>query len=266
VPAPQLRDDRHRDPIAHPFMTGTRASTSVLALAACLVLPSALLMQHAHAEDAPSAGRMPTDSIHFELPAQPLAEALRVYGRITEELVIVQTRLVEGRTSAPVKGEYPPHEALRRLLAGTGLQASVSSADEIVIVPRPETSPPSAPTRTLAINAAVIDGVMAGGDNRSYAALLQTRLTQALCASPATRPGSYRLVAQLRIDNSGLVVASRIVESTGRAERDAAIEQAMSALVLDSAPPATLQEPVTILLRPQGNSVDTDCSQFGGEE
>ena len=101
---------------------------------------------------------------------------------------------------------------------------------------------------------------MAGGrDNRAYAAMIQARLAEVLCASPQTRPGSFRLVVQLRIDGSGAVSASRVVGSTGTPERDAAIVHAIRTLVFDSAPPAALEQPVTILFRSSNDGTSGDC-------
>jgi len=50
---------------------------------------------------------------------------------------------------------------------------------------------------------------------RSYASLIQMRLTDALCKSPLTRPDAYRLVAQMRFDQPGTVIASKLVSSAG---------------------------------------------------
>ncbi|WP_205172927.1 TonB C-terminal domain-containing protein, partial [Burkholderia sp. LMG 13014] len=84
-------------------------------------------------------------------------------------------------------------------------------------------------------------------------------LIDALCAQPGAVPGSYRLVAQVRIDNRGAVVAVNMVASSGSAARDAAVMRALRAMKLDDAPPADLPQPVTILLRPAGNGVHFRC-------
>jgi hypothetical protein len=245
-------------------MAGTRVSASAAVLAICLVY-CALAIQRAHAEDAGAAGLTSASTLHFDVPAQPLSDALSAYGHIAERLVIAPSRYVNGLMSAALNGDYSPREALQRLLAGTGLQASFANADEAIIIPLPQTAQQNEASAPAAVTASAIDGVTAGGDYRTYAAMVQTRLTEALCASPLTRPGSYRLVAQFLLAGTGVVKASRILASTGMPERDAAIERVMAALVLDAAPPASLPEPVTILLRPQGNGVGTDCSQFGDE-
>ncbi len=245
------------------FMTGKRASTSVMSLAACLMLWSALMIQSARAQDAGRTESASAEAIRFDLPAQPLAEALQAYGRVAELSVMAQTELLNGRVSAPVNGSYPVREALQRLLAGTGLQARFSGDTEAIIVPLPLEQQPALPdTPSVMIPSSAIDGALAGDGFDAYNAMVQTRLTEALCASPETRPGSYRAVVQMRIGDGGAVVAAKLAGSTGDPARDTAITQAMHTLVLDSAPPADLPQPVTILLRPHGDGVNTDCAQF----
>jgi hypothetical protein len=246
-------------------MTGTRASTSVLALAACLVLWNALMMQSVHAQDAGLANRTSADTIHFDLPAQPLAQVLQAFGRMTELVVVVPRPLLDGRISAPISGDYLPSDALRRVLAGTGLGANFIGADEAMIAPLAASQQPSLPADFPLVAANAIDGVMAGGDYRSYVAMIQTRLTSALCASALTRPENYRLALQLLIDEKGTVTSANLLDSSGLPERDTAIERTLRTLVLDSPPPAGFPEPITILLRPAGNGVRVDCTQADGQ-
>jgi hypothetical protein len=201
-----------------------------------------------------------TGIVHFDLPAQALDQLLQAF-RATELVVVVSKSLLEGRTSAPVNGDYLPSDALRRALVGTGLEANFLGTDQAIITPLSSAHPASPLPDSSRIPAADIDGVLAGGDYRPYVSMIQTRLTEALCASALTRPGNYRLVAQLLIDHEGTVVAADVVGSTGLPNRDRAIGHAMHTLVLDSPPPAALPEPITILLRPVGNGVHIDCPQ-----
>src|ERR1700748_2042505 len=113
-------------------MVGTRALTSASLLAACSMY-CALTVQTAHAEETSPADRLPSSTLHFDLPAQPLSDALSAYGHIAQRMVIAPSQYVEGRTSAPISGEYSPREALQRLLIGTGLQASFANADEAIV-------------------------------------------------------------------------------------------------------------------------------------
>ncbi len=237
----------------------TRASTSVVALVACVVLQSVLPMSRVQAEDVDAASDVSAGAIHFDLPAQPLSEALRAYGSMTDLTVIARASLLDGLTSTPVSGNYSPREALQRLLSNTGLQANFTGTDEAVIARASLAQPASASSLPVAITASDIDGVVDDA-GRSYAATVQAQLAEVLCASPRTRPGNYRMVVQLRIGDSGSVIASDLVQSTGVPERDAAIEQAMRTLVMDTPPPSALAQPITILVRPRGNGLDTDCN------
>jgi hypothetical protein len=202
--------------------------------------------------------------MHFELPAQPLALTLQAFGRMTEMVLLAPAPLLEGRTSAAVSGDFAPRDALARVLEGTGLQADFSGPDEAMIVAQTVPATPDATasglvqTQPLPV-ALPVDGLGEDGEQLAYAAMIQQRLTDALCAQDATRPGDYRLVAQLRIDDKGVVSATELVASSGSPRRDAAIEAALRTLKLDAAPPAGLPGPVTILLRPSGNGVHINC-------
>ena len=88
------------------------------------------------------------------------------------------------------------------MLAGTGLRAEFSRPDEAIIVAQPAAEQAPATADTPADAALPIDGIGDSGDRRAFAGLLQAHLIDALCAQGAV-PGSYRLVAQVRIDNRG---------------------------------------------------------------
>ncbi|MBN3793216.1 TonB C-terminal domain-containing protein [Burkholderia sp. Ac-20353] len=240
-------------------MTRSRAPAGVLALAVCLMFVASIV-RFACAQEAPRGGRQPGTTVHFDLPAQPLAKALQDFARISELIVLAPEPLLEGRTSAPIVGDFLPRDALERVLAGTGLRADFIQPDEAMIVAQPATreAAPDAPDAMLG-GALPIDGIGDSDERRAYAGMLQARLIDALCALPALVPGGYRLVAQVRIDDKGAVVAVNLVASSGLGVRDAAILRALRALKLDAAPPAGLPQPVTIMLRPVGSGVHFRC-------
>lgn len=206
--------------------------------------------------------------IHFDLLAQPLDQALDAYEHIARQDVLIDGNLLGGRTSAPVTGDYSPPDALRRLLAGTGLQVNFIGSNAAVVIPSPEpaASSPSTPEGQAhaeppaGIFGANIDGV---GDHVAYAELVQSRLTDALCQSSQTWPGNYRMVVQLDIDVSGTVTNAKVAGPSD-ALRKAAVARIARSLVLGEGPPAGLKQPVTILLRPLGNGVVPDCPQSEG--
>lgn len=62
-------------------------------------------------------------SANFEIEAQPLSKALVRYSEQSRVVIVAPVELVDGRTSAPVRGVLAPDEALSALLEGTGLAA-----------------------------------------------------------------------------------------------------------------------------------------------
>ncbi|MBN3790717.1 secretin and TonB N terminus short domain protein [Burkholderia sp. Ac-20353] len=215
------------------------------------------MMQCAHAQ---AAGEQAVSTIRFELPAQPLQDAINAYGQLADMAVLVDSGVLAGRTSSAVSGAFRPRDALQRLLAGTGLRARFPGPDEAIIEVSPAASVRDVPASPL-VFASDVAGLEAGGaDAVAYAGMLQSRLTDALCQSPATRPGAYRLLMQLNIGPTGAIVAARLLGTTGDGRRDAAIEHAVRALELDSGPPAALRQPTTVLLRLQTDGVVSVCS------
>ncbi len=204
--------------------------------------------------------------MHFDLPAQSLASALQSYIDQTDLSVLVQSSMIAQRMSAPVQGDYTSREALQRLLVGTGLTVRFLGEAAAAIVALPQTQQSAAATPSEVIPPTDIAGIMAGGvDYRPYVALVQQQLGEALCASPQTRPGNYRLLVQLSVTRSGTVGVARLVDSTGDPVRDAAIAQTLRQLAFDLPPPAAMPQPITILFRPQGGGILADCpSPEGG--
>ncbi len=78
------------------------------------------------------------DAKAFDVPAMPLADALALFARQASSHVTIIGRLAPGLRSAAVAGTMAPAEALRRLLAGTGVPGSVSGR---AVVVRGEGSP-----------------------------------------------------------------------------------------------------------------------------
>jgi len=91
-------------------------------------------------------------SVHAEAPAgtetrQSLADALEAYAKATGYQLVYRSDLTAGLTSNSVPPNTPPEEALRQLLAGTGLEFSFVNSRTIVIwkategTGRPNTAP-----------------------------------------------------------------------------------------------------------------------------
>ncbi len=77
----------------------------------------------------------------FDIPAQPLSEALIEFARQSRINVVAPKSVTEGRISSPVSGDMEPSEALDRLMQSTGV-GSVQSKDGSYILVRAVASAP----------------------------------------------------------------------------------------------------------------------------
>ncbi|HEX2078096.1 MAG TPA: TonB-dependent siderophore receptor [Longimicrobium sp.] len=77
-----------------------------------------------------------TAAIRFDVPAQPLADALRAYSRQAGVRVQLDVSAAAGVRSRAVSGAHTAPEALRLLLAGTGLSAQFTDGGETALVAR----------------------------------------------------------------------------------------------------------------------------------
>ncbi|MGE5565314.1 MAG: TonB-dependent receptor plug domain-containing protein, partial [Parcubacteria group bacterium] len=69
----------------------------------------------------------------YNIPAQSLAESLRAYGLESGEQIIFAERMVTGRQAPALQGAYNPDQALKILLADSGLTATRSETGGIMI-------------------------------------------------------------------------------------------------------------------------------------
>lgn len=177
--------------------------------------------------------------IRFDIPAQPLAEALHAFGQQSGMAVLVDRELTARQRSMPLTGMFSARDGLRGLLEGTGLMARYSSA-EAVTVQRVSLPAPAPGPR----------GAGSAGAASNYARTLQRAVEQALCRNALARPGHYRAAVQVWIDARGALAQSRLLASTGDPQRDSALVQSLRGLQLERPPPSALAQPVTLLLLP----------------
>ncbi|MGH8229664.1 MAG: STN domain-containing protein, partial [Steroidobacteraceae bacterium] len=69
----------------------------------------------------------------FDLPAQPLADSLRAVASVTRINIVFDPNVVAGMRAPPLRGSATARDALRTLLAGTGLTPVSVSAGTIRI-------------------------------------------------------------------------------------------------------------------------------------
>jgi iron complex outermembrane recepter protein len=100
---------------------------------------------------------------NFDIPAQPLANALITFGRQSGLQVTAQGPLVEGRSSSAIQGSYSPAEALSRLLTGTGLTYRFEGNDAVRLEPAP-----TAPTGAIQLGPVRVESAGESDDTRQW--------------------------------------------------------------------------------------------------
>lgn len=186
----------------------------------------------------------------FDIPAQPLIAALNQFADVSGRSALFPGTLVDGRRSAAVRGRHTAGGALRRLLRGSGLQMEeISSGRVAALVLKPDDAGALAEGPAAPVPASL------GG----YEQLVQAQVWSALCADRATLAGGYRSLLRFSIDDAGRVRQARLLGSTGSQRQDAALLGALRRMRLDTAPPADMRQPVTLLILPEQQGVP-DCA------
>ncbi|MEG2004771.1 MAG: TonB-dependent siderophore receptor [Bilophila sp.] len=72
-------------------------------------------------------------AVAFDISAQPLASALRLFSQQAKQQVLFNQAIVAGRSAPAVKGSLTPRQALDRLLAGTGIAVIQSQPDAFTL-------------------------------------------------------------------------------------------------------------------------------------
>jgi len=74
-----------------------------------------------------------TATYRFDIPAQKLNDALQEVALASQHKLLYSSKLVDGRKSPALKGEYAAEEAVGKLLVGTGLECQVT-ADGLMVI------------------------------------------------------------------------------------------------------------------------------------
>lgn len=161
----------------------------------------------ARAQGAPQAA---AQTMTFSIPAQPLAKAIDAFIRTTGWQVGYSSALADGLSSKPVNGAYAPLEALRLMLAGTGIGVSATGPRTATLVP-----PPS---RTGATNDLLLDMIEVQGEDPTrhvdgYLATVSATATG--IATPIIEtPQSVSVVTSDLIRDTGASTVSEAIQYT----------------------------------------------------
>lgn len=181
----------------------------------------------------------------YDIPAQPLEQAVERFSVISGWSVMYPGDLAAGRSSHALRASLPPLPALQALLQDSGVEAEVIGEQRVVL----RRGMPSAAEHGVGAE-------LPEAERRRRYGGLQQRLRAAFCDDPEIAPGRYAATLRFRIDGAGNVSEPELLSGSGSDRRDAHLLQAMQGLVL-ATETAALPQPVTLQIRPSGT--DHDC-------
>jgi len=173
---------------------------------ACLISLSA--MSFSTAVHAQANARAP---VAIAIAPQPLASALNELARQARLELVSTPALLAGKTAPAVSGTLTPQQALDRLLAGSGLAATIEG-DNVIVRVAPSSAPATSavlPAITVAANS---DGRAISENSQSYAARGATIGKMELALKEI--PQSVSVVTRQRMDDQNLVTLNDVLENT----------------------------------------------------
>lgn len=215
-----------------------------------IALPIVLIVAAPGQPAAAREGMWSTATVRVDIPAQPLERALVAYSTATGIQLLYDTGLVAGQRSNPVRGRYPPQQALEILLRGTGLRVRYASPGAITLAAVKDRPRELLVLDTMKVEAAPI--VLR--DSRRFSAYgerLQNGIMGALRRDPVAGRGRYEVTLRVWMDLNGTVSRCEIGESNAPAETRAAILSAVRNLEIGGKPPEDMPQPIAFRFRAQ---------------
>jgi hypothetical protein len=209
----------------------------LLSLAAVLIRASPIF-----AVDAQLAN---SDAVtQFDIPSQPLAAALRSYGKATGLELFYDGSLSIGHRSTAIRGSFTPMLALKGLLRGTGYVArSTELANTVTIVE----APPVAALRS------------AFEPFQPYFAVLQARLGTTLCDVADAASADQDITLRFWLDPSGVISHIELSGTGTNEHRQRAFAAKLEGLGIGMAPPPGLPQPITMVVYPASGGAAGGC-------
>jgi TonB family protein len=191
--------------------------------------------------------------LDFDIPIQPLGDALSQYGITSNQPAVFMSDLLNGRTSSAVRGRYTAEAALRLLLEGTGLaiEKITSSVGDSFLL-KEASQAPEAPTLAHFFSSG------------NYPALIQKRILSALCADARTAPGGYRVLFRFQFNAAGRIQDASLLSSTDDRDRDAALLDVLRSVQIEvPLPPTLTQQDLTMRLKRDDPRAAPSCRRVG---
>lgn len=192
---------------AQPVALHQRFTPKPLALAAAMAI--ALAAGHAPLAHAQSgAAATAATPIAINIPAQPLAQALNELARQANLQMTFPAALVAGKQAPAVSGQLTVRQAADRLLAGSGLAASVEGTSVVV------RQAPSGEEKTLATVTVTATGLRATTEGTDSYTTGETNTATRFDLSPRETPQSVSVITRTQMDDFGVTDVDDALAST----------------------------------------------------
>lgn len=203
---PTIRPWAHR----HPLSVG--ATLTIVCMAAMPL--AAQTVTDVPAATGAAQARPTTDagSVNLRLSAQPLGQALNALAQQADIQILFSAELTKGRMATPVQGQYSVKEALQRLLAGTGLEATRSGSGWQIRVSQVGIQGNEANVLKEVLVTAPAQADSSTENSASYAATYTNTAKTALTLREI--PQSVTVVTRQRMDDQALKTLDAVMEQT----------------------------------------------------
>lgn len=148
----------------------------------------------------------------FDIPAQPLSQALKVFARTTGQQIIFNEAALRGKSSRALRGSYMATAAMNELLLNSGLVASRSPRGILVIGPSTQARPVQAMMRPTAEHAAPARAMPAGAAPDSAPADVGEDVQEVVVTAQLRRQSVTKVPISLTVTTGDQLARSNIVD------------------------------------------------------
>lgn len=159
---------------------------------------------------AASAGRA---TVMFDVPAGPVGVALTRWAETARLRLLASTEMLRGLRTAGVSGAHPPEQALRQLLAGTGLSYRFTNASTVAISRPGAAATGAAGEGAIALDTIDVQGAGGGDGTIGYVATRTNAVTKTNTPLIET-PQSISVVSRQELEDRNVQTLTEAVNYT----------------------------------------------------
>jgi hypothetical protein len=193
----------------------------------------------------------PEQQFSFSIARQPLAKALIAFSSVTGIQIIYDTPIAVNRVSPGLEGRLSAFTALQSLLAGSGLvphelfKGTYTLAAHNTVSATTEDVAPHNPY-ALQLDTLHVQVPTDVGNHRLFAMAVEYAIQSALQRDRIVSRNPYLAEMVVWLTPTGNVRASSLLNSTGNASLDTAIEYAVRNVAVGQTPPHGLPQPIYV--------------------